>query len=236
MASYAELFDQLPIDDIARKLGIDPDQAGQAISAAIPALLGGMKANAADPAGAASLTKALGDHAGSLPSSVDEVDLYDGEKIVRNVFGEQQDAVVHQLGGLGGLGGGLFSKLLPMLAPFLLSWLGGRIFGGGRRQQPAPVPQPQAQDDGGGLFGGIMDKILDRDDEPEYQAPARVPAPRQQDAGGVDIGSILNDMLGGGGSAAPQTRTGRGSQMPGGMGLDDLLGGVLGGLLGGGRR
>lgn len=224
MASIAELFDQLPIDDIARKLGIDTGQASDAISAALPALLGGMKANAEDPAGAASLTKALGEHAGQGPSSVDDVDVNDGEKIVHNVFGQQKDAVINQLGGLGG-GASLFGKLLPMLAPFILSWLGGRIFGGGRQQQ---APQPQAQDDGGGLLGGIMDKILGRDDEPAVQSPTRVPAPQQQpQSGGVDIGSILNDMLGGGsqrGNAAPA----------GGGGID--IGDLLGGLLGGGRR
>ena len=239
MASCAELVDQLPIDDIARTLGIDPQQAMEAVSAVVPALIGGMQANAADPAGAASLTKALGDHAGQSISSVDEVDVEDGEKIVRHVFGDQSDQVVQQLGGLG-LGSGLISKLLPMLAPFILSWLGSRIFGGGGRQQaPQPRQAPQQQNEGGGLLDGIMDKVLGRDKAPAPQAPAQVPAPTQVPApgqgGGVDIGSILNDMLGGGGGGS-QSRGGSGGAAPGGMGLDDLLGGVLGGLLGGGRR
>jgi len=47
----------------------------------------------------------------------------------------------------------------------------------------------------------------------------------------VDINDILADMLGGG--AAP-SQTGR--PAPQGGGVEDLLGSVLGGLLGGGKR
>ena len=108
--------------------------------AALPALVGGMQANAQDPAGAASLQRALGQHDGSLlEGGVDlgQVDTDDGAKIVRNIFGDNEDAVVNQLGGLGGLGGGLISKLLPMLAPLLMSFL-GKSFGGGGDEKPAP--------------------------------------------------------------------------------------------------
>ena len=94
-----------------------------------------MEANAQDPKGAQSLADALGQHSPALVQggvNLDEVDTNDGEKIVGNVFGEQQGEVVNRLGAVGGTGGqGLVAKLLPMLAPIVLSYLASRMGGGG---------------------------------------------------------------------------------------------------------
>ena len=113
MSTIDELLKEIPIGDLARRLGVSEAQAQQAVSQALPALVGGMAANAQDPAGAASLGRALGQHDGSLLEggiNVDQVDTVDGEKIVKNVFGDNEEAVINQLGGLGGgrglLGGG----------------------------------------------------------------------------------------------------------------------------------
>ena len=85
-----------------------------------------MEANAQDPAGAASLGKAIGSHdAGLVEGGVDldQVDTDDGDKIVGNVFGGQRDQVVNQLGNQGGGDSGLIAKLLPLLAPIVMSYL-----------------------------------------------------------------------------------------------------------------
>ena len=69
---------------------MDEATAESATRQAIPALLGGLQANSEDPAGAASLAGALGDHSGDLlDGGVDlgQVDTGDGEKIVSNIFG-----------------------------------------------------------------------------------------------------------------------------------------------------
>ncbi|MDO5494801.1 MAG: DUF937 domain-containing protein [bacterium] len=235
MVDFTDLLSRLPIDRIAAQLGEDRDQTYQAASAAIPALLGGMKANAEDPNGAASLMSALQDHQRDVDElDVDQVDTEDGQKIVRNVFGENTDAVVNQFSGMG-FSGGLVGKLLPMLAPFVLGWLSKNIFGSGRQQAPAPAPRQQ--ESGGGGLGDLLGGIFGKKDEP---APTPTPrqVPQQQDVpGGININDILGDMLGGGrsgggGQAAPRQQQ---SPLPGGLSLDDLLGG-LGGLLGGGRR
>ena len=100
-----ELLNQIPIDQLAGKLGVSEDETKQAVSQALPALVGGMAENAKDPLGAASLEKALGQHDGTLLEGgidLDQVDTVDGEKIVKNVFGDNEEAVVNQLGGLGG--------------------------------------------------------------------------------------------------------------------------------------
>ena len=101
-----------------------------------------MEANAQDPAGAASLGKAIGSHdAGLVEGGVDldQVDADDGDKIVSNVFGGQRDQVVNQLGSQGGGDSGLIGKLLPLLAPIVMSYLAKQMSsrstqGGGRRR------------------------------------------------------------------------------------------------------
>lgn len=153
-----DLLARLPIDQIAASLGVDEDTAEQATRQALPALIGGMQANAQDADGAASLAKALDDHDDDLvDGGVDlgRVNTDDGDKIVSNVFGGNRDQVVNQLAGFNSKGGGsdLIGKLLPMLAPIVLSYLAGKVKGGG-----SAAPSQQAQSGGGlaDILGGLL--------------------------------------------------------------------------------
>ena len=90
MADIDELMSQIPMDQLASQLGASEAETEQAVRQALPALLGGMNANAQDPGGAASLAKALGQHDDNLLEGgidVSQVDTADGQKIVKNVFG-----------------------------------------------------------------------------------------------------------------------------------------------------
>jgi hypothetical protein len=151
MSDLDELLAQIPMDQLASQLGVSEEEAATAAKAAIPALLGGMGANAADPNGLASLEKAVSQHDGSLlEGGVDlsQVDTTDGGKIVGHVFGDNQEAVVNQLGGLGGVGGAsTITKLLPLLAPLVMSFLGKKMLGGG------------SSDSGSRSGGGIGDLL-----------------------------------------------------------------------------
>ena len=117
---------------------MDEATAESAARQAIPALLGGLQANSEDPAGAASLAGALGDHSGDLLEGgvdLNQVDTGDGEKIVSNIFGPSSDQVAQTLGGaLGGSQAGdqgdLMKRLLPILAPIVLAYLSKKIAGG----------------------------------------------------------------------------------------------------------
>ena len=135
MATIDELVSRLPLDQIAKQLGVDEATAAAATKEASEALVQGMKANAQDQAGAASLAKAIADHAKKVGDKtaadikVDEIDTTDGEAIVKNVFGDNEEQVVNQLGGLGG-GSDLFKSLLPMLAPIVMGFLGKQAAGG----------------------------------------------------------------------------------------------------------
>lgn len=173
MAGIEGLMKELPIGDIARRLGVDEATAKQAIGQALPTLFGGLKANADDPAGERSIAEAVSQHPPSLVEGgvdLSDVDESDGEKIVSHVFGDNKQQVVQTLGGLPEGGGkALQEKLLPILAPIVLSYLAKQL--GGK---------------GAGGLGGVLGDILGS-------------AAGGSKAGG-GVGDILGDLLGGGGA------------------------------------
>ncbi|QQS26154.1 MAG: DUF937 domain-containing protein [Actinomycetota bacterium] len=179
MATIEDLLSQIPIGQLAGKLGLGEEETQAAVSRALPALLSGLAANAEDPAGAASLSAALSEHDNDLLDGgidFDQVDTADGEKIVRNVFGDNTDAVAQQLGGLGG-GGGIGS-LLSMLAPLVMSFLskssGGSSAGLG------------GDSGGGGGLGDLLGGLLGGG------------GGLGGDSGGGGLGDLLGGLLGGG--------------------------------------
>ncbi|WP_256841888.1 DUF937 domain-containing protein [Ornithinimicrobium cryptoxanthini] len=200
MSQYDELLAAIPMSQLAQQVGADESQVSQAVQQVLPALMGGLGANARQPEGKAALTSALSEHVDRDPGDLSSIDTDDGAKIVQHIFGNQSETVVNQLGGLGGGGGGLVKKLLPILAPIVLSFLAKKLSGGG------------------GL-GGAMGDILGGG----AQAPTQKPAAPTGPAGQGDVGDLLGDLLGSavGGGKAPQGG--------GGFGLDDILGGLLGG-------
>jgi len=153
MGAVDDILADIPMDQLAAQLGVDEATAEQATRQAIPALLGGLQANAEDPAGAMSLAGALGDHPSDVIDggvNLDQVDANDGEKIVGNIFGPNQDQVAQTLGGnLGGQAGGLIRRLLPILAPIVLAYLTKRI----RGQRQGGSQNPLDSILGGGATG-----------------------------------------------------------------------------------
>ncbi len=180
MSAVDEILSDIPVNQLAKQLGADEATTEQAIRAALPALIGGMEANAQDPGGAASLAEAVGQHDPGLVEggvNLNEVDTQDGAKIVQHVFGPNQGEVVNQINGfMGGTGGELVKKLLPILAPIVLAWLAkkftgtGAGAGAGAGQQDNPMGG--LVDVLGGLLGGAA-------------------------AGGGSQGSAITDLLGG---------------------------------------
>ena len=194
-----EILAQIPLGDLAQQLGVDQSTAEQAVRQAVPALLGGMQANAADPGGAASLERALSQHTSNPLEGLGlgGVDTKDGEAIVGNIFGDNTDQVVNKLGDTSG-GKGLMSQLLPILAPIVLSMLAGKFMKG---QTGAPAPAGGSTPSGSGMGG--LDDLLG--------------GGAAGGSGGGGIGDLLGGLLGGGPSGGSAGDIG------------DLLGGLLGG-------
>ena len=215
MSELEEIIAGLPMGDIAAKLGVDETTARGAVDKALPALLAGMGANATDPAGAASLEEAVAQHDPKLVQggvNLGDVDEGDGEKIVRNVFGGNTDQVVNALQTKSGGGlGAVVVKLLPILAPIVLSFLAGKF----QNKQQTREGQTDTGTGGGGI-GDILGGMLGG-------GSAGAGGSRDGGSPGGGLGDVLGGLFGSG-AADSSGKSGGG------------LGDILGGLLGGGKR
>lgn len=181
MSAVEEIMDAIPVEQLAQRVGADPDEVERAARTALPALLGGLQANAADPAGASSLAEALGQHDGALIEGgvdLDDVDEADGQKIAHHIFGDNEEQVVGRIGGVGAVSSDLVAKLLPLLAPIVLSWLTRQVLGGGR-------PEPAG---GGGGLQDVLGQVLG----------GAVGGQRSGGSSGNIITDVLGGLLGGG--------------------------------------
>lgn len=190
MAGLDDLLKALPLDQIAGKFGVDPGTAQSAAGGLLPAILGGLKANAEDPQGAASIQEALSQHSPQLVEggvNLDDVDVDDGQKIAGHIFGDKQDAVVAKVAETTGQQPSLLSKLLPALAPIAMSYIAKQMSGGGQQTTQAASQGAAAPEAGGGL-GGLLGGLLGGGGS-------------GGGGGGLDIGGILGGLgglLGGG--------------------------------------
>lgn len=149
MGAIDEILSSIDSAQLAAALGTDEETARSAAAAAIPTLINSLQANAGSPEGASSLLTALGQHAdGVYGDSIDlnAVDTEDGRKIVAHALAEDPQ----RLQALGGLGGGLLAKLLPLLAPIVMSYLAKKLGMGGAR------PSGGSGDILGDLLGGVL--------------------------------------------------------------------------------
>lgn len=109
------------------------DKTAQAISMAMPLLLGAMKKNASSPEGAKSLLNALQNkHDGSIVNNLDgyfqggvnQEDLNDGEGILNHVLGMQKPQMEQALSQKTGLNADSISQILKVAAPIVIGMLG----------------------------------------------------------------------------------------------------------------
>jgi len=213
MPGIQDFIGQIPLEQLASKLGTDQQTALATVQTALPSLLAGMQANASSPEGADALRSAIAQHDDALLEGgvdLDQVDEQDGEKIVNHVMGENRTALAAQLNGATPEGldlGGLVQKALPLLAPLVLSFLAKR--GGQQSAEGGGI-------DLGGLLGGL--------------GGLGGQGGGQTAAGGIDLGGLLGGMLGGGQNQAGQNQPGQNQGGPDLGGLD--LGGILGSLFG----
>ncbi|MGV8907908.1 MAG: DUF937 domain-containing protein [Propionicimonas sp.] len=233
MSAIDDILARIDSRQLAAALGTDEATAVNAAKAAIPTLIGGLQANSASGEGADSLLQALGQHAdGSFGDGIDlaQVDTADGQKIVAHTLADDPQ----RLQAVSGLGGDLLSKLLPLLAPIVMSYLAGKLGMGG------PASSQGGSGGGlgdllGGLLGGgasgsaaggglgdILGQILGGGQAGTSQA--------EQSPASSNSGPVSNAADGSGGFQIP-TEDAPPDQQPA-RGSGDLLGGLLGQILG----
>ena len=179
MAGVDDLMNQIPVADIASKLGADQGQVSEAIAALVPTLLGTLQENVVaddiDSTELEAVVVAEGESdllVGGV--NVEQLDENQGSQIVASLFGgNDTNQVASALSGAGAPGGDLIKRLLPMLAPIVLAYVG---------KQFSQSNSGQAQAAPGGGMADILGSILGGG----------------QGGGNNALGSILGGMLGGG--------------------------------------
>lgn len=155
------------IQQLSGALGADPGTTSNAVSLALPALLGGLAHNAAQPEGAAALDNALNQHDGSIldnlggmlgggggagGSALGGI----GGAILGHIFGGRRGSVEEGVGKASGLDAAQVAQLMAMLAPIVMGVLG-------RMKQSKGLDAnrlPEVLNDGGGGLGGGLGSIL----------------------------------------------------------------------------
>lgn len=188
MAGLDDLFNQIPVADIASKLGADQGEVTQAIQTLVPTLLGTLQENVqAEDIDSVQLEKTvIAEGQSDLLDggvNVDQLDEGQGNQMIASLFGgNDTNQVASALAGGGAPGGDLIKRLLPMLAPIVLAYVGRQFSqrsagaGAGAQAQAAP----------GGGIGDVLGSILG--------------GASGGGGGNNALGSILGSVLGGGGN------------------------------------
>jgi hypothetical protein len=172
------------LSQLSRQVGADEQTTAQAVSMALPMLIGGLANEVETPEGAQSLNRALDeDHDGSLLDNASSLfggnvgasgaadvavpRALNGAGILGHIFGGKREPVQQGIGRATGLNSQQTGRLLMMLAPLVMAYLGRR-----KRQS--------ANTDIGGTLRAERQEL-------ERRAP--------------DLGGILGQMFGGGSQA-----------------------------------
>lgn len=159
------------IQQLSGALGADPATTSNAISLALPALLGGLAHNAAKPEGALALNNALDQHDGSILDNLGGAlgGMFGGGSsagggvlggvggaILGHIFGGRRDSVEEGVGKSSGLDAAQVAQLMAMLAPIVMGVLG-------RMKQSKGLDAnrlPEVLNDTDGGLGGGLGSIL----------------------------------------------------------------------------
>jgi hypothetical protein len=113
------------IQKMSSQLGTDTAATSNAISMALPILLGGLSKNAADADGSAALDSALNAHDGSILDNLGALlGGGAGGAILGHILGSRRSSVEQGVGRASGLNAQQISQLLVLLAPLVMGVLG----------------------------------------------------------------------------------------------------------------
>ena len=168
------------VQNVAGKLGMNPNEASSAVKTAIPTILAGMTRNAQSKEGAESLNRAieskhdgslLEDLSGMLQGHTQELQK-DGDGILGHIFGNKRSVVEQNISQKTGVSNDKIGPLLSTLAPIVMAYLGKE-----KKQSNAGVGDlnsllsgliggSQNSKSGGGIMNmisGVLDKDGDGD-------------------------------------------------------------------------
>lgn len=216
----SSIFSGGNLEAISQHLGVSNEETASGIAAVLPALVGALAGNASTQRGEQALTSVVDrDHDGSLLDSLGGMlagslggKSANGAGILGHLFGDagNQNEVVNTLSGRSGVNSNMLSKLMPILAPLVMAWLGKQMRGGGNQAAAA------GSQGGGGGLGGLLGGVLGQ----------MMGGGNQGGSGGGNGGlaEILGGLLGGiGGRPQPQQ-----APQSSGPNLGSILGSIFG--------
>lgn len=122
------------LGQISNAIGADQGATSSAIQMALPMILSGLAKNAATPDGAQALNNTLDQHhsgggilgslGGLIMGQLAPSPQTDGGGILGHIFGQNQGPAAEQVSNNSGLDMGQAAKLLMMLAPIVMGYLG----------------------------------------------------------------------------------------------------------------
>jgi uncharacterized protein YidB (DUF937 family) len=158
------------LTQLSRQVGADEEATASAIAAALPMLVGGLARNASTPAGASSLEQALdGDHDGSLLQNISALfgggnaapvspRTLNGAGILEHIFGGRRAPAEQTIGKASGLNLQQAGRLMVMLAPLVMAYLGRRKREQGTQNLASLLRSEEEEIErrGPGLFGNLF--------------------------------------------------------------------------------
>lgn len=197
-----QLSDEM-VGQLSSHIGAEPQQTAQAANGIFATLLGGLANNASSEGGLYSLASALDrDHDGSILDDLagmvggmmqggsQDSRAINGTGMLNHILGDRQEAAANQIGQSSGLSTSQVMKLLPILAPIVMSVLGkakksdGFDLGGLAQVLMGGAQQAQQQNGMGDLIGSILGKVMGGG---QQQASSQ---------GGGMLGSVLGGLFG----------------------------------------
>lgn len=154
------------VDGISRNTDASAEQTKAVVSNALPALLGALQNNASSGNGAQGILSAIGSkHDGSILDNLSGFlgnnDTSDGNGILGHMLGDKRGALEQAISGKTGVSSGTVSKILAMLAPIVMGYLGKQSRnnnvsdGGGLSDLLGGMLGGQT---GGDILGGMFDQ------------------------------------------------------------------------------
>lgn len=196
ISGLASQFGGDTLGKLAGLVGGSQEDTGKAVAAALPMLLGSIAGNADQPQGVNALAGALSSgHDGSILDMLGPLLSggyasralgSDGSRILGHLLGDQQGSAESSIAQFAGVDSGLVSKLLPMIAPIVMGFIGKKMTSGGLDVgglgSLLGQEREQAQQQEGGL-GAIFD-VLSGNGKPDTPQ------------GGGGLMDIAGDLLG----------------------------------------
>jgi hypothetical protein len=217
----SSIFSGGNLEAISQHLGVSHDETASGIAAVLPALVGALAGNASTPRGEQALTSVVErDHDGSLLDSLGGMlagslggKKANGAGILGHLFGDEpsRNDLVNTLSSRSGVNPSMISKLMPILAPMIMAWMGKQL----QAKMSGAGAGASNQASGGGGLGGLLGGVLGQ----------MMGGGAGQGGAGGGLAQILGGLLGGIGAQQPQAQP-----APQAKGPD--LGSILGSIFG----